>query len=69
MAIDAIASRPTCPGCVWLDPNAGEQSAGSLIYAINASGVQVSTNLLLPGAIAGDWIRSPLPLTPLYLSP
>ncbi|MBR0344713.1 MAG: trypsin-like peptidase domain-containing protein [Rudaea sp.] len=67
--INAIASRPTCPGCVWLDPNAGKQDAGSLFYTIDGSNAQISTNLSLPSAVGGTWIRSQLPLSPLYLSP
>lgn len=69
MAIAAIAPRPTCPGCVWLDPNAGKTGAGSLSYAIGGNGAQLSTNLVLPSAIGGQWTRSRLPLRPLYLSP
>lgn len=68
-AIGAIAPRPTCPGCVWLDPNAGKRNAGSLIYAVDGSAMRVSTNLFLPEAIWGDWTRDLLPLTPLYRSP
>lgn len=67
--INAIASRPTCPGCVWLDPNVGKQDAGSLFYTIDGSNAQISTNLSLPSAVGGTWIRSQLPLSPLYLSP
>jgi lysyl endopeptidase len=67
--VDAIASRPTCPGCVWLDPNAGKQHVGQLVYTIDASGVHLSTNLALPAAIGGNWTRGQLPLSPLYLSP
>ena len=54
---------------VWLDPNAGKQSAGSLNYSIGGNGAQISTNLIFPSAIGGDWTRSRLPLSPLYLSP
>jgi hypothetical protein len=65
----AFVVRPTCPGCVWLDYNAGKQSAGTLIYGGSGSDVQVSTNLFFPTAIPGSWTRSALPLTPLYISP
>jgi len=69
VTIDMVAPRPTCPGCVWLDPNAGKQSAGSLSYTIGGNSRQISTNLVFPSAIGGDWTRSRLPLSPLYLSP
>ncbi len=69
VAVDMVAPRPACPGCVWLDPNAGKQNVGSLSYTIGGNGAQISTNLIFPSAIGGVWTRTQLPLSPLYLSP
>lgn len=67
--LSATSLRPTCPGCIWLDYNAGAQPVGTLIYTGSGTDVQISTNFAFPEAIPGSWIRSQFPLTALYRSP
>jgi len=66
----AYSVRPACPGCAWLDYNAGRtNNLGPFLYSLSGTQLQLSTNLVLPAAIPGTWLRNQLPLTPLYLSP
>jgi hypothetical protein len=67
--LDAVALRPSCPSCVWLDAKSGQQSIGTLSYSGSGSNVQISTNLVFPAAMPGTWTRQQLLLTPLYQSP
>ncbi len=62
--------RPACPGCVWLDYNAGRNDElGSFDYSTSGTQLQLSTNLVFPALFPGSWLRTQLPLTPLYQSP
>jgi hypothetical protein len=60
-----MVAHPACPNCVWLDYSIGAQSVGTLTYQFNGDTESISTNLALPAAYSGSWIRSALPLIPL----
>ncbi len=63
--LTANVVRPACPGCVWLDYTIGAQAVGTVEYFINGTSDTISTDLVLPSAYPGSWIRNELLLTPL----
>ena len=48
---------------------AAQKTASQRRNARSGNGAQISTNLVFPSAIGGDWTRNQLPLSLLYLSP
>ena len=61
--------RPTCPGCVWLDYKAGQQTVGTMAYTLTGGQTKLSTNINFPGPLSGTWVRDQLPFTLLFQSP
>ncbi|MDR3387138.1 MAG: hypothetical protein P4L92_08815 [Rudaea sp.] len=63
--LSEMVAQPACPGCVWLDYTIGAKSVGTLSYLFNGSNPSISTQLTLPAAYPGSWVRAALPLIPL----
>ena len=64
-----MVARPSCPSCVWLDYSIGAQVVGPLSYQFTGDQEFISTNLILPSAYPGTWVRNTLPLTSLVSPP
>lgn len=64
--LTAMAVHPACPGCVWLDYTLNPDTVGTLRYHFtSATSGTISTDLTLPAADSGTWMREALPIIPL----
>lgn len=63
---DVNSSRPHCPGCPrYADEHVRTQNAGHLmLHWSSASNATLSTDIVLPSPMQGEWQRTEVPLIP-----